>query len=106
MRAGKREAWLLLFALRGAGGLRSLGLGHPLLELIHTAGCIYELLLAGVERMAGIADTNNNNRLGGTGFDHVAARATDFRFHILRMNIFHKRPKNLTRSGPMTSLIF
>jgi hypothetical protein len=62
------------------------------LELVHSAGGIDEFLLAGVEGMAGVANTEENGVLGGAGLDHVAARATDFRCLILRMNVsFHKK---------------
>jgi len=40
------------------GGLRGFRLGHALLEFVHAAGGVHKLLLAGVERMAGVANTN------------------------------------------------
>ena len=71
----------------GGGG----GLGGALLELVHAASGINELLLARVKRMAGVANTDDDGLLGGTGFDHVAAGATDFRVHIFGMNVrLHK----------------
>jgi hypothetical protein len=61
------------------------------LELVHAAGGVHELLLAGVERMADVADAQNHGLLGGASLDDVATGTTDFRVHILRMNIsFHK----------------
>ena len=92
---------LLLFLLGGRGGLRGLGLGHALLEFIHAAGGIHELLLARIERVADVANTNNNGLAGRTGFDHVAAGATDFRVHIFRMNFrLHKKDVNHTMKTP------
>ncbi len=83
---------LAFFLLRGRSRLRGLGLGHALLEFIHAPGGIDELLLAGVEGMAGVAYTDNYHRLRGTGLDYVAARATNLRIHVFRMNLlFHKR---------------
>src|SRR6266511_455725 len=87
---------LLLFLLRGGGGgglgLGGLRLGQALLEFVHATGGVHKLLLAGVKRVADIADTDQNRRLGGAGLDHIAAGATDFRIHILRMNVgFHNK---------------
>jgi hypothetical protein len=81
-----------LFLLRGLFGLRGLRLGEALLEFVHAAGGVHELLLAGVERMAHIADADDDGGFGGTRLDHVAAGATDFRVHIFRMNVrLHKK---------------
>ena len=44
-----------------------------LVELVHAAAGIDELLLAGVERVALGADFNRDVLLGGTGLNHVAA---------------------------------
>jgi hypothetical protein len=42
--------------------------------------------------MAHVADADDDDRLGGAGFDHVATGATDFRVHIFRMNVrLHKK---------------
>jgi hypothetical protein len=91
----------------GHGSLGRLGLGHALLEFIHTAGRIDELLLARVKRMAGIADTHNNHRLGGPGPDHIAARATNLGIHVLRMYVvFHKRLKKIPPVRRLTSRKF
>ena len=105
MRADSLKA-LLLFPLGlGGSGLGGLCFGHALLEFINTAGGIDELLLAGEERMADVADADQNDRLGGAGLNHVAASATDFRFLIFRMNFsFHKRRKNLAAEANLTSL--
>jgi hypothetical protein len=83
---------LLLF-LSGAGlGLGGLRLGHALLELVHAACRINEFLRAGVEGMADVANTEENDWFGGTGLDDVAAGATNFRVHIFRMYIsFHNK---------------
>jgi hypothetical protein len=84
--------------------LSRLRLGHALLEFIDSAGGIDELLLTRVEGMANVTDTDNNHGLGRTGCDDVAARATNFRFHILRMNIyFHKRLEKIALAERMTS---
>ena len=83
---------LFLLFLGGDGLLHGLRLGQALLELVHAAGGIHKFLLAGVKWMAHVADTNDDGLLGGTGLDHVAAGATDFRVHIFRMNVrLHKK---------------
>src|SRR6266481_5111891 len=79
MRAEKLENRLLFLLLDRGRGLRCLRLDHPLLELVHSSSGIDEFLLAGVEGMARIADTDDNHRLGGAGLDDIAAGATDFR---------------------------
>jgi hypothetical protein len=81
--------FLLSWWRRGLGGLR---LGGALLEFVHAAGGVHELLLAGVERMANVANADDDHGLGGAGLDHVAAGATDLRVHIFRMNVrLHKK---------------
>jgi len=101
---GLRKTKLFLFLLgcgRGLGGLR---LGHALLELVHAAGGVHEFLLARVERMAGVADADDDGVLGGTGLDHVATGATDFRVHIFGMyGFFHKRPAKIASIHALTS---
>jgi hypothetical protein len=83
---------LLLFLAGRGGGLGSLGLGGALLEFVHATGGIHEFLLAGVKRMADVANADDDYRLGGAGRDHVAAGATDFRVHIFWMNVrLHKK---------------
>ncbi len=90
-----KKLFLLFFG--GGNRLRSLRLGKALLELVHAAGGIHKFLRAGVKRMARVANADDDSGLGGAGLDHVAAGATDFRVHILRMNIcFHKRPGKLS----------
>ena len=97
----------LLFLFGGSRSLGGLRLGHALLELVHATCRIDELLLTGIEGMANVTNAHNDRGLGGTGLDHVAARATDFRIHILRMNIcFHKRPRNIAGTGDLTSAFF
>jgi len=92
---GKAKKLNLLFLGRRRGCLGRLRLGQTLLELVHASGRVHELLLASVKRMAHVADTNDHSLLGGTGFDHVAAGATDFRVAIFRMNIsFHKKGRS------------
>src|SRR3989442_15808483 len=87
MRVDERESALLLFLFGGCRSLRGLRLDHALLEFIHAPGRIHKFLLAGEERMARIANPDDDHWFGGPGFDHVAAGATDFGVHILRMNI-------------------
>jgi hypothetical protein len=92
-----------LFLLRGLFGLRGLRLGEALLELVHAAGSVHEFLRAGIERMARIADTDDDGGFGGTRLDHVAAGATDFRVRIFWMDVrLHKRVAKLSRNGRMT----
>ena len=72
-------------------GLGLLGLGHTLLELVHAACRINELLLAGIERVANVANADDDRGFGRTRLDYVPAGATNFRINIFRMNIrFHK----------------
>ena len=61
-RSGReRDRTLLLFLLElGRGGLSGLGLGQPLLELVHSTGSIDELLLARVKRVADVANADQN----------------------------------------------
>ena len=89
----QREGSLLLFLLgRGCSSLSGLGLGQSLLEFVHASRRIDELLLPGVERMAGIANAHDNHRLGRAGLNHVAAGATNLRIHIFWMDFFfHKK---------------
>ena len=95
----------LLFPLPGRDcSLGGLGLNHALLELVHAAGGIDELLLAGVKRMAHVANTDNDHRFRGACFDYVATGATNLRIYILRMYIFfHKRLDTIPPAGQMTS---
>jgi hypothetical protein len=96
-----------LFLLRGLCGLCGLRLGEALLEFVHAAGGVHELLLAGVKRVAGVANADDDGGSGGTRLDHVAAGTTDFRVHIFWMNVrLHKRSARLSRNGRMTSRNF
>jgi hypothetical protein len=90
---GLTKTELLPLLLDGSGGgLGGLRFHHALLEFIHTAGRIDKFLRAGIERVAGIADADNDGGFHRAGLDHVAARATDFRFSIIRMNVsFHNK---------------
>ncbi len=91
----RRAAWIekLNFLFLGrSGGLCGSGFGGALLEFVHATGGIYELLLAGVKRMAYVADADDDGGLGGTRLDHVTTSATHFSVRIFRMNIsFHKK---------------
>ncbi|MFQ3167842.1 MAG: putative lipid-binding transport protein (Tim44 family) [Limisphaerales bacterium] len=77
------ENWLnaLLFVLFAGGFLGGLadglGLGQALLELVHTTGGINKFLLAGVERMALIANADEHGGFGGTRHNFIAASATN-----------------------------
>ena len=61
---------------------------ETLLEAIHASACINQLLLAGVERMALVANLNVDVTTGGTSFDLVAACTSDRGFLVLRMDAF------------------
>jgi hypothetical protein len=77
---------MLFLALGGrSSGLGGLGLRQALLEFINTTGGINELLGPGIERVAGVANTDQDGGLGRAGLNHVAASATDFRFLIFGM---------------------
>src|SRR4029450_10038734 len=66
-------------------GRRGLTLVFPL-EALDPAGRVHEFVLAGVERMALRADLHVDVGPGGTGVNHLSARARDGRVHIVRMN--------------------
>ena len=58
-------------------------------EPFDTAGCIYELLLAGEERVAGGADFENNIALvGGARLEVVSAGAANVDLLVLGVNAF------------------
>jgi hypothetical protein len=77
--------------------LRGLCLGEALLKFVHAAGGVHELLRAGVKRMAGVANANDDSGFGGASFDHVATGATDFRVRVFWMNVrLHKRSGEAT----------
>src|SRR6267154_5606254 len=99
---------LLLFLFRsGGGGLGGLGLGHALLEFIHAPRSIHKLLLAGIERVAHVADAHDDDRLRGSRLYSVTASATDLRVHVFRMYVnFHKRPQKIPLQGRNTSWKF
>ena len=76
-------------------------LGGTLLEFVHATGGVHELLLAGVERVAHVANAHDDQGLGGAGLDLIAAGATDFRVHIFRMNVrLHKKGHKFTMNEP------
>ena len=98
----ERELDLLLLGSSGSGdsGLGGLRLDHALLKLINSAGGIDELLLAGVKRVAGVANTKDGRRFGRAGLDYIATGATDFRVDILRVQIsFHIKKRAEGISG-------
>lgn len=91
----------LLFLFRGKRGLSGLRLGGALLEFVHASGGVHELLLTGVKRVADVANTDDNHRLGGAGLDYVAAGATNLRIHIFRMDVrLHKKGHETTMNLP------
>ena len=95
------EKLLLLLLCGGKRFLGGLRLGGALLEFVHATGGVHELLLSGVERVAHVANTDDDHRLGGAGLDLIATGATDFRVHIFRMNVrLHKKGGKLTTNGP------
>ena len=59
-----------------------------LLELVHAAAGIHQLLLAGVERVALGADFNAQLLLGGAGCERFTAYAANDRLAILGMDAF------------------
>ena len=82
-------------------GLRGCRLGGALLEFVHAAGGVHELLRAGVKGMAHVANADDDGLLGGARLDHVAAGATDFRVHIFRMNVrLHKKDDKTITVSP------
>lgn len=90
---GGRLLLLFLGSGLGLGGLGSLGLGQALLEFVHAASGIDELLLARVERVAGVADADEQLGLGGTGLDRVATGAADLGLHVSWMCVCLHVPK-------------
>ena len=88
---GKAEKETPLSSDRGVSWINRSGAGEKsqavlLVEFIHTAAGVDELLLAGVERMALGADFNGDVLLGAAGLDHGAARAANGRGLIIRVN--------------------
>jgi hypothetical protein len=62
---GRGRGRLLLFPFGhggGQGSLSGLGFDHALLELVDASGGVDEFLLAGVEGVAGVADTDEDDR--------------------------------------------
>ena len=86
--------------------MRGLRLGQTLLEFVHATGGINKLLLTGVKRVTNVANTDDNHRLGGASLEYIAAGATNFRFTILRMDVFHKRPGKIPLGLRLTREIF
>lgn len=101
-----RQLNLFLFR-RGGGSLGGLRLDEALLEFVHATGGVHEFLRAGIERMAGVADADDDGGFGGTRLDHVAASATDFRVSIFRMyvRLHNKRGVKISRISGMTRRI-
>ena len=90
----------------GRGGLRGLGLDHALLEFVHTAGRIDELLLAGEKGMARGADAEAEILFGGAGVIDRAAGADDLAFHIFGVDIrFHGESKTVAQLAGRASTI-
>jgi hypothetical protein len=95
---GKLDFFLFL---RGVFGLRGQGLGGALLEFVHAAGGVHEFLLAGVKRMADVADADDDRGFGGTRLDDVATGATNLGVHIFRVNVrLHKKGAKSSRKKP------
>jgi hypothetical protein len=84
-----RKLFLSFFA--GSGGLCGVRFSEALLEFIDAPGCIDELLHAGVEGMADIADPDQDGGPRRAGFYNVPAGATQLGIHVFRMSVsFHK----------------
>src|SRR5579884_18253 len=83
-------------ALRaGAGASRPTALGHPALEALDAAAGVDQLLLAGVEGVAGGADLDVDLGLGGASRELVAARAGDVGLDVLGMDFgLHRNTKS------------
>ena len=63
-----------------------------LVELVHAAAGVHQLLLAGVEGMALGVNFHSDVLLGGTGLDDLAAGAADRGALIIGMDaFFHAR---------------
>jgi hypothetical protein len=92
-RADAKLKALLLFLfgrVRSGSGLGCLRLHHALLEFIHAPGGIHEFLRARIERVAHVANPDQDRLSRRTGLDHVPARATNLGFLVFRMYIgFH-----------------
>jgi hypothetical protein len=59
-------------------------------EFLHAAGCVDDLLFAGVERMANVADIDVQFGFGRFCLKGVAAGAFDHDFFVLGVNsLFH-----------------
>jgi len=61
---------------------------EPLLEAINTSASVYQLLFAGIERMALGADIHFHLFLRGAGFKCFTAYAANDTFAVLGMNVF------------------
>src|SRR5947208_15551467 len=72
-------------AMRGVCLLTATGCAA--LEPLDPAAGVDQLLLAGVERMAGRADLDVELRLGGARIELVAARASDVREYVLGVDL-------------------
>ena len=63
---------------------------ETLFKAVHASAGINQLLLAGVERMALVANLDVDLLLRGAGRERVAAGTGDHRFLVLRMDaLFH-----------------
>jgi hypothetical protein len=99
---------LLLDGIRGGGLLRGGRLGEALLVLVNAASGIDKLLRARVERVANVANADQQRWLDGLRLDHIAACATDLGVLILRMNIcsHNKGRRHCPQVAGLTSGIF
>ena len=80
--AAKKEKAVQSYALRLLFHIEAL------LEAINTSASVYQLLLAGVERMAFGADINLHLFLCGTGLKSFTAYAANYAFAVLGMDVF------------------
>src|SRR5499426_671379 len=102
VRAGQKKAGRKSIPPASERVLGSCRLTAPVLflEPLDSTRGVHELVLTGVERVALGAHFDADVGPGGTGMNHLAARAGDGRVHIVRMNThlhcFHplRAPKN------------
>ena len=82
------------FGCLGSFGLAGVALGVLAAEAFHAAGGVHQLLLAGEERVTGLADFHADVALvGRTGHKCIAACAVHTYFVVSRMSgCFHVAP--------------
>jgi hypothetical protein len=77
-----------------------------LLETLHPAGGVDQLLLAGVERMTGGTDFGVDFRLGGPSLENVAAETLDGHVSVVGMDtFFHVRASYCYGNAPVANFV-